>query len=60
MGGPDASGVHLLGTEEIELAAGRLGPIAAAGLKSRGRAVPATSRVARACELARARQPTNF
>jgi predicted ATPase/class 3 adenylate cyclase len=54
LGGPDATGLHMLATDEAAAAEDRLGPTVAAEIKARGRAVPALSRVARACELARA------
>jgi tetratricopeptide (TPR) repeat protein len=57
VGGPGSSTVaHLLGGDQLTAAEGRAG-VAAAELKTRGRSVPATNRVARACELARAQQP---
>jgi predicted ATPase/class 3 adenylate cyclase len=54
MGGPEATAVHLLGTAEAKSAEERLGLVATAEIKARGRSVPAPARVARACELARA------
>jgi predicted ATPase len=54
LGGPEASGVHLLGQDGILAARERLGPVATAECDGRGRAVPAGQRVTRACELARA------
>jgi ATP/maltotriose-dependent transcriptional regulator MalT len=54
MGGADASAVHLLDTGGLTAARARLGAAGAEEQEARGRAVPATARVARACELARA------
>ena len=54
LGGPEASGAHLLGKEAIIAARERLGAAGAAACDARGRAVPAGQRVTRACELARA------
>jgi predicted ATPase/class 3 adenylate cyclase len=54
LGGPEASGVHLLGQEGIAAARQRAGAVVAADWDARGRAVPAAQRVARACLLARA------
>jgi predicted ATPase/class 3 adenylate cyclase len=54
LGGPEATGMHLLGTAAEDEAERRVGHTAAAELKAHGRAVPAPGRVARACELARA------
>ncbi len=45
---------HLFGMEPLAAAEQRLGPAAVERCKAAGRARPATRRVARACELARA------
>jgi tetratricopeptide (TPR) repeat protein len=55
LGIPTATAVHLLGQEEHVPAAERVGPKRAKQAKLRGGAVPAARRVARACEIARAR-----
>jgi predicted ATPase/class 3 adenylate cyclase len=56
MSGPAARmASHLMGEEALLAAEARAGPARAAELKDRGRAVPAGSRVTRACQLARAR-----
>jgi hypothetical protein len=56
MGGREATGVeHLLGADEVLAAEQRVGHPAASDLRGLGRAVPAGGRVARACELGRAR-----
>lgn len=54
LGGPEASGSHLMGQEPLLAARERLGAAGAAACDARGRAVPAGQRVTRACELARA------
>jgi tetratricopeptide (TPR) repeat protein len=57
VGGPAArSAAHLLGSDSLIAAEERARPARAAELKTRGRAAPAGSRVARACQLARPRQ----
>ena len=57
VGGPAARNVaHLLGTDSLMATEERTGPAGVAELKARGRAAPAGSRVARACQLARLRQ----
>jgi len=58
MSGPAGRTVsHLLGDEALVAAEERAGRAAAAELKARGGSVPAGSRVARACQLARLHQP---
>jgi tetratricopeptide (TPR) repeat protein len=58
MSGPAARTVsHLLGADALVGVEERAGPARAAELKARGQGVPAGSRVAHACQLARARQP---
>jgi tetratricopeptide (TPR) repeat protein len=47
---------HMMGPESLVAVEERAGPVGAQ-LKARGHLVPAGSRVARACQLARARQP---
>jgi len=57
VGGPAARTVaHLLGTDLLMATEERTGAAGVAELKARGRAAPAGSRVARACQLARLRQ----
>jgi tetratricopeptide (TPR) repeat protein len=59
LGGPEASGIHLVGQEAILAARERLGSTAAAAGNDRGHAVPPGERVARACTLARSRVPVS-
>ena len=54
LGGPEASGTHLVGQAAVVAARERLGPRATANCSSRGHSVPPAQRVARACALARA------
>jgi tetratricopeptide (TPR) repeat protein len=54
LGGPEASGTHLVGQEAVVAARERLGPLATASCSARGHSVPPAQRVTRACELARA------
>jgi predicted ATPase len=54
LGGPEASGTHLVGQAAVVAARERLGPLATANCSSRGHSVPPAQRVARACALARA------
>jgi predicted ATPase/class 3 adenylate cyclase len=57
MSGPAARTVsHLLGADSLVGVEERAGPARAAELKARGQGVPAGSRVAHACQLARLRQ----
>lgn len=51
-----STATHLLGDDALAAADARVGPVGAAELNARGRAVPAAGRVARACRLARLRQ----
>jgi len=55
LGGPEASGTHLVGQAAVVAARERLGPLATANCSLRGHSVPPAQRVTRACELARAR-----
>jgi predicted ATPase/class 3 adenylate cyclase len=54
LGGPEASGTHLVGQEAVVAARERLGPPATTSCISRGHCVPPAQRVTRACALARA------
>ncbi len=54
LGGPEASGTHLVGQEAVIAARERLGPLTSASCGARGHSVPPAQRVTRACELARA------
>lgn len=57
VGGPSALTVaHLMGRDSLVAAEERVGPARALELTARGHAVPAGTRVSRACQLARARQ----
>jgi predicted ATPase/class 3 adenylate cyclase len=58
IGAREGSLIYHLGYDDFATAQERLGPEATAEHKARGAAVPAAGRVARACELARAHQPT--
>jgi predicted ATPase/class 3 adenylate cyclase len=55
LGGPEASGTHLVGQEAVLATRERLGPVATASSSLRGHSVPPAQRVTRACELARTR-----